>query len=331
MIAQDYFSLDQTDSPEDTASASPHNRNLSRIVSTIRDDGPSVLEMPSPEPQHDDEPAPVLGVPTQQRPRIRALPGASVMLKVAGVLLAMVLLAAALLLASGKYPAMDASGLQLAELSAGYVRGQSDLQDSALIHAAPWFDYTDYGLTQLMPASHLDFPAAVADQTTGPAGQQAEIMARLDQLTATVAALQASLDQEQARRVTEQETRQAEQALELKAVQALLVELQQQTSSPELPAQAQMQDEHSQAQAASQASESWVVNVATFANKDAIKALQQRLEQQDIHTELQRTEVQGKQHYRLRVTGFATGAEARQYAARLAEQANLAGAWISKR
>lgn len=330
MIAEDYFSLDQADSLEPTPEAGQHNRNLSSIVSTIRDDGPSVLELPPSQEDVEDEPAPVIGTPDSHRQRIRTLPGMAVMLKVAGVLLAMLVLATAMLLANGQYPAIDERGLHLVDLPAGFADELVDMKNTTQTRLAQWIDQAGIWLTGLLPAQSPAAPTAATDMT-GITRHQAEIMARLDSLSTTVEALQTRLDQAQPTQVTDSVTRQAEQALQLKAVQAQLARLQQQMApQPTVPSKPLRQTKSKTTDPVRPASGDWVVNVASSSRQKAIKALQDRLQQQDIHTELQRTDVQGKPRYRLRVTGFTTGAEARQYAARLAEQADLQGAWVSK-
>ena len=331
MIAEDYFSLDQADGPEPTPVAGQHNRNLSSIVSTIRDDGPSTLELPSSQVDVEDEPAPVIGTPDSHRQRIRALPGTRVMLKVAGALLAVLLLGMAVLIANGQYPAIDERGLHLADLPAGFADELIDMKNSTQTRLAQWFDQAGIWLTGLLPAQSPTAPIAATDMT-GITRQQAEIMARLDSLSTTVEALQTRLDQAQATQVNDSVTRQAEQTLQLKAVQAQLAALQQQMApQPAVPGKSPRQTRSGTSDPVRPAGGDWVVNVASSSRQDAIMALQDRLRQQEILTELQHTDVQGKSRYRLRVTGFTSGAEARQYAARLAEQADLQDAWASKR
>ena len=331
MIAEDYFSLDQVDSLEPTPQAGQHNRNLSSIVSTIRDDGPSVLEQPPSQVDVEDEPAPVIGMPDSHRQRIRALPGTQVMLKVVGALAAVLLLGMAILIAKGQYPAVDERGLHLADLPAGFGEELVELKHATQTRLAQWVDQAGIWLIGLVPAQSPPVPVAATDMT-GISRQQAKIMAQLDSLSNTVEALQTRLDQAQATQVNDSVTRQAEQTLQLKALQAQLAALQQQMAAqPAAPSKPPKQTKSKTIDPVRPADGDWVVNVASSSKQDAIKALQDRLQQQEIHTELQHTKVQGKSRYRLRVTGFTTGAEARQYAARLAEQADLQGAWVSKR
>ena len=140
MIAEDYFSLDQADSLEPTPVAGKHNRNLSSIVSTIRDDGPSALELPPSPVDVEDEPAPVIGTPDSHRQRIRAVPGTKVMLKVAGALLAVLLLGMAMLIAKGQYPAIDERGLHLADLPTGFAEELVDMKHATQTRLAQWVD-----------------------------------------------------------------------------------------------------------------------------------------------------------------------------------------------
>ena len=158
-----------------------------------------------------------------------------------------------------------------------------------------------------------------------------QIIARLDALAATVDTLQLHIERAPAAQETTRMTQQVEQALQLEAVQAQRVELQQQTvADPVVPAQPAGQP-RSEAGPQAQVAGDWVVNVASSSMEVPIRALQDRLGKQDIRTELQRTDVQGKPRYRLRVTGFSSASEAKRYAAGLVQQADMKGAWVSKR
>jgi hypothetical protein len=332
MITEDYFSISETDTPERASQAGRHNRNLSSIVSTIQDDGPSVIEELPPAQLAENDAIPVLDSPVcaPQRQRISALPGMAVMLKVFVVLSGVALLCGVALLASGKYPAIDEGGLHLAELPAGLMNDIKDVQVGVQATAAEIIERTGELFTS--PAAVEPAGAAVASSDIAAvAARQTQIIARLDALAATVDTLQFHIDHERAAQVTTRETQQAEQALQLEAVQAQLIELQQQTvADPVVPVQP-AGPSRSEAGTQAQVTGDWVVNVASSSREVPIRALQDRLGQQDIRTELQRTDVQGKPRYRLRVTGFSSANEARRYAAGLVQQADLKGAWVSKR
>jgi cell division septation protein DedD len=333
MIAEDYFSGGESDAPEQATTAGRHNRNLSSIVSTIRDDGPSVVEELPPAQVVGNAEIPVLDSPvhTPHGQRVRALPGMLVMLKVSAILLMAVLVCCVALLASGKYPAIDERGLHLADLPAGLVTGMTDMKAGVQAMVAQWSDRAGELFAGLSTKEHYG-ALSVSPDIAGVAARQMQIMARLDALAATVDTLHVRLDHEQATQITNSVTQQAEHTLQLKAVQAQLVKLQRQTTADSsVSAQPAGQSRSEAAHTQPPVSGDWVVNVASSSREVPIKALQDRLRQQDIRTELQRTDVQGKPRYRLRVTGFASANEARRYAARLVQQADLKGAWVSRR
>ncbi|MEZ5542609.1 MAG: SPOR domain-containing protein [Pseudomonadota bacterium] len=80
-----------------------------------------------------------------------------------------------------------------------------------------------------------------------------------------------------------------------------------------------------------QAGEEWVVNVAAFANEQSTAALADRLRNQGISVERQVVKIDGGQIYRLRVPGFASSTDARRYAREIDAQYGLKGAWISRK
>ncbi len=301
MIAEDYFSGSESDAPEQTTTAGRHNRNLSSIVSTIRDDGPSVVEGLWPVQDAENAAIPVADNPEPALQRQRV------------------------------YPAIDERGLYLAELPAGLVTEMTDATAGIQVTFTQWIARVGE-LFSGLASTESEGALIVSPDMDAVAARQAQIIARLDALAATVTALQVRFDRQQAAQVTGSVTRQAAQALQLKALKAQLVELQQQTAaSPAAPAQPAGQSRGTLADTQTPETGDWVVNVASSSREGPIKALQHKLRQQDIHTELQRTDVQGKPRYRLRVTGFSSGGEARRYAARLEQQADLQGAWISRR
>ncbi|MDX1698768.1 MAG: hypothetical protein R3308_10800, partial [Thiohalobacterales bacterium] len=90
MNAEDYFLIDPASMPAGRSTAGRSNRNLSAVISTIRDDGPSDLD----EPVSGEAVVQAAGGETDKgvhagraapRQRIRALPGRAVLLKVAGI------------------------------------------------------------------------------------------------------------------------------------------------------------------------------------------------------------------------------------------------------
>lgn len=77
--------------------------------------------------------------------------------------------------------------------------------------------------------------------------------------------------------------------------------------------------------------EEWVVNVASSSREAAMVELAAKLKAQGIPVERQTLTIEGDLMYRLRVPGFTTSGDARQYAAQLDKTHGLRGAWISRR
>jgi hypothetical protein len=75
----------------------------------------------------------------------------------------------------------------------------------------------------------------------------------------------------------------------------------------------------------------WVVNVANSEQIEAIATLMDKLHTLGIPAETQEVTINSKLRYRLRIPGFATSDEARDYAANLDGDLGLKGPWVSKR
>jgi hypothetical protein len=337
MIAEDYFSANESDTPDRATGTGRHNRNLNSIVSTIQDDGPSVVQASWPAVENEDTETivetPVVADPgtARQGQRIRALPGLAVMLRVSAILLSVALLGGAALFAAGKYPAIDERGLHLAALPAGLVTGIADRRDALVTTLAQWTGQASEWLSGLWSINADRAPIAASD-VAAVAARQVQILIRLDALDATVDTLQGRLDSQQTARVTNNDVRHNAQAAQLKDLQAQLAGLRQSMAdTPALPAPLAGQSRDTTVKGQATETGDWVLNVASSSREASIKALQQKLEQQDIRTELLRTDVKGAPRYRLRVTGFASSGEAKRYATRLEQRAEIKGAWASRR
>jgi hypothetical protein len=75
----------------------------------------------------------------------------------------------------------------------------------------------------------------------------------------------------------------------------------------------------------------WVVNVANSGHIDSVAKLKNKLHKLGIPAETQEVTISGKLRYRLRIPGFASRDEARDYAANLDGDLGLKGPWVSKR
>jgi cell division septation protein DedD len=297
------------------------------------------------------------------------------MLRVLSVLLFSGLVTGSVLLANGKYPAVDERGLYLAELPAVMPDWMVSVGTGAHEKLLQW----QQEIMVLLTARPTSAPPAMASDAADVgdlAAQQQQITTRLEELAESIDTLQLRFEQAQAGQAVGSVVLQTGQ---LEAMAAQLASLQKQVAGtpgakprppvsnkkqpagrkqavteagplapkPAPGAVATQQPPASQpaAQKASPAesaaapepaavtagSAGWVVNVASSSQRTAIEALQRKLRQHDIQTELQHLDKAGASRYRLRVTGFTSSGEARRYADGLAQKAGIEGAWVSKR
>ena len=233
MIPADKISINETGADASGTVISRQNMNLSSVVSTIRDDGPSTAAEPllagvavndatgAPEPV----PA-VKADDTAPATRVRALPGKGVMLRVLSVLLLCGLVTASVLLANGKYPAIDERGLYLAALPANIPDRLVSIGAGAHDTLLQWQKQVGALLTE-KPAA--EFP--VLPQDTAAAGDlaawQRQVYTSLEALADSIETLPLRFEQSQAERAAGGVVLQAGQ---LEAMAAQLASLQQQVT-----------------------------------------------------------------------------------------------------
>jgi len=75
----------------------------------------------------------------------------------------------------------------------------------------------------------------------------------------------------------------------------------------------------------------WVINLASLDNQAAADRFSARAQAKGIPVQQQVVSLKGKQHWRIRVTGFASLAEARNNAGPIKEKLGLKNVWISQR
>lgn len=363
MIAENYFPVRETEDQETGATSARQNRNLSSIVSSIRDDGPSLVDDPEVSCNEDHEAVTADVGTAVPGKRVRALPGATVMRKVVTVLLLVTLVTVAILLSAGRYPAVDERGLHLAGIPAEIYDDIAATGVGIQEHLLQWREQIGAQFSGISPAAVAEPYAGSADSAALQQRQQ-QIIVRLDTLARAVATLETRLESERVERVADSVTLQAEQFLQLEAVEMQLSGLQQQVASKRLekqpapavkpPKKAAVKqtgtvpsqeivagkpagitpppDKAAEKPAGKTSPQAnWVVNVASSSQQAAIKRLQKKLQGKNIHTELQQVKGSNGARYRLRVTGFTTGGEARRYAGELARNAGIKGAWASRR
>ncbi|MDX2457716.1 MAG: SPOR domain-containing protein [Gammaproteobacteria bacterium] len=175
--------------------------------------------------------------------------------------------------------------------------------------------------------------------------RQSLIMKQLEELTASIADIKTSSDQHQVDNQGELNEIQEAFQHKLDKVTAVVAGLQersgdQEESSKQLPEASNDQNvaqsesgtvAPSAPSAPSAHSGGWVVNVANLGHIEAIEKLKKKLHKHGIRTETQEVTIGGKTRYRVRIPGFSTSVEAREYAHNLDGDLGLKGPWVSKR
>jgi len=309
-----------------------NNRNLSSIISKIRDEGPPGSEVKATPlipveagPVHDDTDV-QQNVPTGPAGHRVSLQRLRRLLLLLVITIGMVFLAAS-------YTG-DRNGGGLAGIG-GAVRGW--------FSAAP--DASGKGAVSRTGVVAGD---AVDEQLVRDLQvRQLEIMNRLDRLTETVTALDETVDRNRMDYDTETAGLR-QQGAAIRRLEATLTTLRQRlagvvekpaataestaagTASGTLgvPAKAAAtQSETPQAVAGSD----WVVNIASSSHGQAMQDLAAKLREQGIPVERHTLTIEGDLMYRLRVPGFATSGEARRYAEKLDKEFGLRGGWVSRK
>jgi cell division septation protein DedD len=75
----------------------------------------------------------------------------------------------------------------------------------------------------------------------------------------------------------------------------------------------------------------WVVNLASFADRQDAAGFSERAQSKEVDVEQNHVTVKGKSYWRVRVTGFRSAAEAKGYAASVEAKLGLKETWISRR
>lgn len=321
------------------------NRNLSSIISRIRDEGPPGNDAAPPaETGGAGTVEPPLPAPevTGQRTSRRLLPG----------LVLPLFLIIGLVLLAGTYTGYREGGM-LAGISSS-VRG--------------WF-----GTAPAAGGVAGDEPDVVdRELVLSLLREQRDIVARLDRLTESVSALGESVSRNSAAGDAAIAGLRQDQQANLEALETRVAALQKQLDGlavkpaasaasaakaapvaraatpsgnagstgaapgdtaaakmPPQPAIAPVQKAAGSADAA--IGEEWVVNVASSSHEAAMVELAAKLKAKGIDVERQTLTIDGDLMYRLRVPGFASSGEARGYAEKLGKIHGLRGAWISRR
>ncbi|MGB5540667.1 MAG: SPOR domain-containing protein [Gammaproteobacteria bacterium] len=331
------------------------NRNLSSIISKIRDEGPPGS---SATPQPGDAAGPVHDGDTPMQTAAAATAGPRTSRKLLPGLVLPLVLIIGLLFFAGNYTGYRDDGMP--GNVAGTLRG--------------WFAGVP-GAAKDAGRADTDAIAAMAvdEQLVRELrARQLAITARLDELTDTISTLSETVNRNWAVNDTvvaglRQEQQAGIAALEVRVseLQGRLAEAADKPAATEQPAPAKpaapakqavstkpatVPSQSGTARPAAQAKqatpakpaardttaqavadEEWVVNVASSSQEQAMLELAAKLKEQGIPVERQTLTIEGDLMYRLRVPGFTTSDEARRYARRLDKEFGLRGPWVSRK
>lgn len=308
---------------DDPAAGQRINRNLSDVISTIRDDGPSadagepagvfqlhLAEARGPNAQVNDPVDEGHAGPRGERRRV--LPRAGVIFRALAMFLLLVAGAGMALLAGGRVPMLDEHGMYLADLPDGLVDDLASIKLSI-------GDAYEQLYARIAPAidALTATPDAVAEQqaeqqaATSGMDRQRALLERLDRLEQQVLRLQV-----QPVPLETLQHRQNGLAHRLEIMQAQLDGLAQRPAT---------------VAAKPAATGDWVVNLAASGNEGRLRALQRKLQAAGIDTEVTRLEQDGSTRFRLQAVGYASSGAARRAAGELSEVHDLPGAWAARR
>jgi hypothetical protein len=307
-----------------------HNRNLSSIIGTIQDEGPptSTSKGPTTRPRgvNDTAGSVETGTFVSTRPGRRR----SAWRAFFYLLFAVFVLAATFIFIMG-----DRAGY-LADLP--YELGQ---------YIPKLYTQAEDAITNLSeragPVGEVELvvPVSVAEPDEIFSNQeiherQSLIMKHLEELTASIAAIKTSNDQYRLNNRGELKEIQEDFQHKLDKITATVAGLQeglaaQKENSIELAKSSSdinvVQPDSSEVPA----SGGWAVNVANAGHIETFDKLKKKLHEHGIQAETQEVIIGGMVRYRLRIPGFSTSDEARDYARNLDGGLGIKGPWVSKR
>lgn len=344
------------------------NRNLSSIISKIRDEGPPGTEQEAPPAAHADKPAAHTGSEAVQVPATET-DRRDTRKQLLRVFLPLALIAGLVL-----YVVSTNTGFRAAlGLRTDTGSGNAQLHGPA-------------GVDTAVNVAAVMVPASVDQQMVSDLlAKQLDMQARLEQLAGLLQQLSATLSRNQDEHAAALASLRREQQASIAALEASLAGLQRQqpeavkrvsapatgvafkpespaeprapvkretipqvqpkqlTPRPVKPQQEKVSEKSPQQAVLTQdkilpvkqepaiPGEEWVVNVAASSSEQAMAALATKLKSKGVPVERQILTIDGDLMYRLRVPGFASSTEARSYARRIDSQYGLKGAWISRK
>lgn len=303
-----------------------HNKNLSSIIGTIQDEGPSSGETDRQRDVNNtsapfDVEALISGRSAPRRTSWRLL---------IYILLATLVLAATIIFIAGGSDEhlTDVSPAVEQPVQPPYMQAENTIPDTGARMAPA---DTDESLLPVTVGGQSDnFSNAEIHE------RQSLIMQQLQELTAAVADIKASNNQHWIEYQAALIKMQKEFHRELGNVAAVVAGLQQQpVAQSESPAG--VAEDPVELDAASPQSGKlpvtgeWVVNVVSSEHLEPVEKLMSKLHKRKIPAEIQEVMIGGKLRYRLRIPGFTSREEAREYARLLDGDLGLKDPWISER
>jgi len=307
-----------------------HNRNLSSIVGAIQDDGPPASAPKGPATLVRDVKDAAGSAEAETLSPVRA--GRQRATRRAFIFL----LFATLVVAAGFIFISENKEGYLADFTYGagqYITGLFTQAENAASNPG--------GSTNPAGAGEPVVPAVVAERDDNAGNheiheRQALIMKRLEELTAAMADIKAGNEQYRLSSQDELKGMQEDFQNKIDSIAAAVAGLQASPASREGSSQQPPKGSRDASVAPSgsgtvPASGGWVVNVANSAHLETIEKLKKKLHKHGIRSESQAVTIDGKARYRLRIPGFSSSDEARDYAHNLDGDLGLKGPWISKR
>ncbi|MGB5715925.1 MAG: SPOR domain-containing protein [Gammaproteobacteria bacterium] len=303
-----------------------HNKNLSSIIGTIQDEGPSSGETDRQRDVKDtttpfDVEALISGRSAPRRPSWRLF---------FYILIATLVLAATLIFVAGGSDRQMADDSHATEqpVQPPYLLAENSIPDTGRRMAPAGTDEPTMSVT--VGGQSDNFSNGDIHE------RQSLILQQLQELTAAIADIKASNNQHWIENQGELIKMQKEFYREFDKVAAVVAGLQQQpvaqSESPAGIAEDPVELEVALPQSGKvPVTGEWMVNVVSSEHLEPVEKLMSKLHERKIPAEIQEVMIGGKLRYRLRIPGFTSREEAREYARLLDGDLGLKDPWISER
>lgn len=307
-----------------------HNKNLSSIVGTIQDEGPPTGASESLSAGTADVDNAAGPVEVETFTPAGADRWRSPWRPFFYILFAALVLAAALIFIAGGREGnqADVAYETGSQLQKPYLPPENAVSEPA-------------GSTDPAASDELVVPAIVAEQNANFSNdeihaRQSLIMKQLDELTASIVDIKANNDQRRVDNQGELKTLREDLQHEIDKVAAAVAGLQRGSNAGEESSTRKAADSSDLNVAALKSggvpvTGGWVVNVFSSEHIEPVEKLMNSLHKREIPAEIQQVTIGGKVRYRLRIPGFSSSDEGREYARNLDSDLGLKDPWVSRR